>query len=387
MQSDIAISVQNLSKKYPLRQAHMNETGNLTRDFCALNNVSFEIRKGESIGIIGQNGSGKSTLLRILAGATKPTSGNVQIKGNVASILDIGAGFHTELSGRENVFMSGQSLLGYSKRDIEIVFDEIVAFSGIGEFIDEPVKNYSNGMYLRLAFSLMAHLDFDVYLFDEVLGVGDAAFREKCLDKIKKLSAQKKTFLLISHNMGEIARICNRAYFLRNGAISETLTIDEALLQYNNISEKKRIVFPEFVQQADVYFTNEIGEKNEYFSNEEVISVAIHHTFRALPQDVKIGIRLNDKLNNAVFNISPILTKEGIVEIDFSANRFSTKIPAYLLNAGFYSVDLVYFNNEKVIGEIKNINFFKIKLAERFTNGSMLGEDGIIMPFYTWETE
>ncbi len=205
MQSNIAISVKNLSKKYPLRQIQTDEIGNPINEFWALKGVSFEIKKGDSIGIIGQNGSGKSTLLRILAGATKPTSGNVEIKGNVASILDIGAGFHTELSGRENVFMSGQSLLGCSKKEIENVFDEIVAFSGIGEFIDEPIKHYSSGMYLRLAFSIMAHLDFDVYLFDEVLGVGDAAFREKCLEKIQQLSHQQKTFLLISHNMGEIA--------------------------------------------------------------------------------------------------------------------------------------------------------------------------------------
>lgn len=385
MQSNIAISVKNLSKKYPLRQIQTDEIGNPINEFWALKGVSFEIKKGDSIGIIGQNGSGKSTLLRILAGATKPTSGNVEIKGNVASILDIGAGFHTELSGRENVFMSGQSLLGCSKKEIENVFDEIVAFSGIGEFIDEPIKHYSSGMYLRLAFSIMAHLDFDVYLFDEVLGVGDAAFREKCLEKIQQLSHQQKTFLLISHNMGEIAKICNSAYLLKNGVISNALTIDEALLKYNNISQKNEVIFPEFVKQASVTLTNEMGQKNEYFSNEEAIFISIHNVFSTLSKDIKIGIRLSDRLNNAVFNLSPILTKDGIIDIDFSKNQFSTEIPAYTLNAGFYTVDLVYFDNENVINEIKNINYFKIKLAERFMTGNMLGEDGVLMPFYTWE--
>src|SRR5690606_26872536 len=175
MVNENAIIVENLSKVYQLQKPRVLEDGTLTHELKALDSVSFEIKRGESVGIIGPNGSGKSTLLKILAGVTKPTSGSVKIRGKVASILDIGAGFHPELSGRENVFLNGQ-IHGFSKKEIEAKFDEIVQFSGIEKFIGEPVKNYSNGMYLRLAFSIMANLDFDVYLFDEVFSVGDAEF-------------------------------------------------------------------------------------------------------------------------------------------------------------------------------------------------------------------
>lgn len=174
MKSNIAIEVINLVKTYSLRSQSSDGKG----EFKALDGVSFKVEKGQSVAIIGSNGSGKSTLLKILAGVTKPTSGSVAISGKVASILDVGAGFHPELSGRENILVNGQ-LLGFSKKEITPKIKDIIDFSGIGHFIHEPVKNYSNGMFLRLAFSIVVHLDFDVYLFDEVLGVGDAEFREK----------------------------------------------------------------------------------------------------------------------------------------------------------------------------------------------------------------
>ncbi len=198
---DIAIKVENLSKRYFLREPILDEaTGKQTNELWALKDVSFEIKKGESVGIIGPNGSGKSTLLKILAGVTKPTEGKITINGRVASILDIGAGFHPELSGKENVFLNGQ-IHGFSKKEIAAKFDEIVAFSGIEKFIDEPVKNYSNGMYLRLAFSIMAHLDFDIYLFDEVLSVGDAEFQMKSFQIIEKIKSKKASFCIAYHQM------------------------------------------------------------------------------------------------------------------------------------------------------------------------------------------
>lgn len=202
MNADTAIKVENLSKVYALRQPQVDENGNIIHEHWALKDVSFEIKKGESVGIIGPNGSGKSTLLKILAGVTKPTSGKVKIRGKVASILDIGAGFHPDLSGRENVFLNGQ-IHGFPKKEIESKFDEIVEFSEIKKFIDEPVKNYSNGMYLRLAFSIMAHLDFDVYLLDEVLSVGDENFRLKIANLVKSWKS-KKTLLIVTHDIEQI---------------------------------------------------------------------------------------------------------------------------------------------------------------------------------------
>lgn len=200
MDNDVAIKVENLSKVFLLRQPQTDENGNVVYENWAIKDISFEIKKGSSVGIIGPNGSGKSTLMKILAGVTQPTSGKISIRGKVASILDIGAGFHPELNGRENVFLNGQ-IHGFSKKEIERKFDDIVTFSGIEKFIDEPVKTYSNGMYLRLAFSIMAHLDFEVYLLDEVLSVGDQEFQNQCLLKIREINSTGKTFLIIHHNL------------------------------------------------------------------------------------------------------------------------------------------------------------------------------------------
>lgn len=241
--TDIAIKVENLSKVFPLRQAQVDNHGNSIHEYWALKDVSFEIKKGESVGIIGPNGSGKSTLLKILAGITKPTSGKVSIRGKVASILDIGAGFHPELSGRENVYLNGQ-IHGFTKKEIEVKFNEIVAFSGIEKFIDEPVKNYSNGMYLRLAFSIMAHLDFDVYLLDEVLSVGDEEFREKIIQLIKSWNDQK-TLVIVTHDFYQIETLFDRVISFNNKKAIESLNkptpIERLLNNYieeNNVQEE-----------------------------------------------------------------------------------------------------------------------------------------------------
>lgn len=227
MVNENAIIVENLSKVYHLQKPRVLEDGSMTHELKALDNVSFEIKKGESVGIIGPNGSGKSTLLKLLAGVAKPTSGKITINGRVASILDIGAGFHPELSGRENVFLNGQ-VHGFSRKEIQLKFDEIVEFSGIENFIDEPVKNYSNGMYLRLAFSIMAHLDFDLYLFDEVLSVGDECFREKVNILISKWK-DKKTIIIVSHENKFVQPLYNREI----GLIKSCLNYNKVLLKSN----------------------------------------------------------------------------------------------------------------------------------------------------------
>lgn len=214
------IEVNNVSKKYELHHLESDKKNNSV-DLWALQNVSFAVYEGESIGIIGPNGSGKSTLLKILSGITKPTTGEIIINGRVGSILDIGAGFNQELSGKENVFLNGQ-ILGFSKKEIKEKYDEIVRFSEIGKFINEPVKYYSNGMYLRLAFSIIAHLNFDVYLFDEVMSVGDTSFRAK----VAAFLNNRKTMILVSHNQQEIVNNTNRLITLKEGKIAATESIE-----------------------------------------------------------------------------------------------------------------------------------------------------------------
>jgi len=220
----------------------INKTHKYSEEFWALKDVSFEINKGDRVGIIGRNGAGKSTFLKILSQITEPTEGKVTINGRVASLLEVGTGFHPELTGRENIFLNG-SILGMSKREIQSKFDEIVAFSEVEKFLDTPVKRYSSGMYVRLAFSVAAHLEPDVLIIDEVLAVGDMAFQKKCLGKMEEVSGQGRTILFVSHNMQAIQKICTKGVLLNQGkiiAIGETTSVIE---KYLNESIDKKSVY------------------------------------------------------------------------------------------------------------------------------------------------
>jgi len=190
-----------------------------TQSIWALKDVSFEVQPGEVVGIIGRNGAGKSTLLKILSQITEPTQGRVEMRGRVASLLEVGTGFHPELTGRENIYLNG-AILGMTRREIESKFDQIVDFSGVERFIDTPVKRYSTGMYLRLAFAVAAHLDPEILIVDEVLAVGDAAFQKKCLGRMGEVARSGRTVLFVSHNMPAVRAICRRALLLNNGSIA-----------------------------------------------------------------------------------------------------------------------------------------------------------------------
>jgi ABC-type polysaccharide/polyol phosphate transport system ATPase subunit len=207
----------------------------------ALNDVSFDIKEGEAVGIIGRNGAGKSTLLKILSRITKPTSGFVDIYGTLGSILEVGTGFHPDLTGSENIYLNG-SILGLEKKEIDRLFDEIVAFTELEKFINTPVKYYSSGMYVRLAFAVSAYLERDILLFDEVLAVGDVAFQQKSLGKMKDLiGSGDRTILFVSHAMASIKKFCNRVIYLENGSIKEDGSADEVIPKYLNIAENLKV--------------------------------------------------------------------------------------------------------------------------------------------------
>jgi len=199
--------------------------------FWALKDVSFELKRGEVLGIIGRNGAGKSTLLKILSRITEPTEGYAEIRGRIVSLLEVGTGFHQELTGRENIFLNG-AILGMRRREIERKFDEIVAFSEVEKFIDTPVKHYSSGMYLRLAFSVAAHLEPEILLVDEVLAVGDAAFQKKCLGKMGEVAQEGRTVLFVSHNMGAISNLCRSALCLEDGRLADIGETESVIAGY-----------------------------------------------------------------------------------------------------------------------------------------------------------
>lgn len=261
----MVIKVENLSKEYRLGEMG---SGTISRDMNAwwakktgrenpnlkineinknislthhqaLSNISFEVNEGDVLGIIGKNGAGKSTLLKILSRVTTPTQGSIKVKGRIASLLEVGTGFHPDLTGRDNIFLNG-AILGMKKWEISNKFDEIVDFSGVEKFIDTPVKRYSSGMYVRLAFAVAAHLEPEILVVDEVLAVGDIAFQNKCLGKMREVSTQGRTILFVSHNMQAMSQLCNRGILLQNGKITYDGQIQETIKSYlsNSINSK-----------------------------------------------------------------------------------------------------------------------------------------------------
>jgi lipopolysaccharide transport system ATP-binding protein len=228
MDQNTAIRVENISKKYIIGQhkkssfvdtlSDILKPINQGEEFLALNCVNFEIKKGEVVGILGKNGAGKSTLLKLLSHITKPSSGRIEINGRIASLLEVGTGFHPELTGRENIYLNG-TILGMSRKEVKSKFDEIVEFSGIHKFIDTPVKNYSSGMYVRLAFAVAAHLEPEILVIDEVLAVGDAEFQQKCIGKMKDVANLGRTVLFVSHDMNAISNLCEKCILLEKGSI------------------------------------------------------------------------------------------------------------------------------------------------------------------------
>lgn len=237
MSSKPIITVQNLGKKYMLADSRVSHSRSImeeltslirgsssfkhqTEEFWALKDLNFSIQPGETVGIIGTNGSGKSTLLKILARVTWPTTGRVEIQGRVSALLEVGTGFHLELSGRENVFLSG-AMLGMKKAEVTKHFDEIVAFSGVERFLETPVKRYSSGMFLRLAFSIMTHLRSDVLIIDEILAVGDAQFQIKCLERMQMLVNEGRTILFVSHQFAKVQSLCKKTLWIKEGCLMD----------------------------------------------------------------------------------------------------------------------------------------------------------------------
>ena len=258
------IEVQNLSKKYTIgatqprylslrdsltstfkgvkNWANFDKSTPITNEFWALQNIDFQVNAGESIGIIGRNGAGKSTLLKILSRITPPTKGHAILRGRLASLLEVGTGFHPELTGRENVYFNG-SILGLRKAEIDKKFDEIVDFSGIERFIDTPLKNYSSGMQLRLAFAVAAHLEPEILIIDEVLAVGDAEFQKKCLGKMDEVSKSGRTVLFVSHNMDAIMKLCSKCIVLSQGKIDFIGNQFDSVSRYLQMQKMQKAIY------------------------------------------------------------------------------------------------------------------------------------------------
>ncbi|MEO6731349.1 MAG: ABC transporter ATP-binding protein [Ferruginibacter sp.] len=318
-----------------------------TSDYVwALKDINFEIQKGEIVGIIGRNGAGKSTLLKILSRTTGPTIGTVKMKGRIASLLEVGTGFHGELSGRDNIFLNG-AIMGMSKQEIKSKFDEIVDFAGVERYIDTPVKRYSSGMYVRLAFGVAAHLEPDILIVDEVLAVGDAEFQKKALGKMKEVSNREgRTVLLVSHNMTAIKNLCPQTIFMRNGTVSMMGDTDQVMNLYlshdKNSSLKQSFEEPGIAPGNDLVKMKRIEIVPKLLNIDEPITVytAIDIEFEFWNYSADTSLNLSMHLytinGECIFNVGTESKKLSI-----GLHKSTCEIPANLLNDGIYSISMM----------------------------------------------
>jgi lipopolysaccharide transport system ATP-binding protein len=359
--SDLAIKIENLGKCYRIR--HEGQSGYKTlrdtlaqpfvnffhpsrkkddptrEDFWALKDVSIEIKRGDRIGIIGRNGAGKSTLLKILSRITEPTTGRFEIHGRVTSLLEVGTGFHGELSGKENIYLNG-NILGMKRKEIQRKFDEIVDFSGVEKFLDTPVKRYSSGMYVRLAFAVAAHLESEILIIDEVLAVGDAEFQKKCFGKMEDVSkSQGRTVLFVSHNMGALKRLCNKGVLLERGEITAEGESAAVVDQYTNMGLTNYLFTPIRVKEIDVLVTNiSLNEDNDGLVVPSK-PLRIDIELDAQRDISNIGIELmisHDDTNGIVFSTNTKTRKNMDIQIKKGKNTISCLIHSFNLCSGRY---------------------------------------------------
>jgi lipopolysaccharide transport system ATP-binding protein len=376
------IKIENLSKEYRLGEVG---TGTIARDlnawyskmrgkedpgskidevkekgegyYKALSDVSFEINEGDVVGIIGKNGAGKSTLLKILSRVTTPTSGQFKVKGRIASLLEVGTGFHPDLTGRDNVFLNG-AILGMRKSEIRSKFDEIVEFSGVEKFIDTPVKRYSSGMYVRLAFAVAAHLEPEILIVDEVLAVGDIEFQNKCLGKMSEVSRQGRTILFVSHNMQAMSKLCTRGVLLKKGKLVADCGMEEAIKKYleENIASSSTFIIPEppGKEMLPGYATKiEIHDSKGELVNEvpagKLWQLKAFFTINKRTEHFLIGLNITDSMAvnvNTSFSDSLVLEPGNYVAV-FKQNMIFFAAGAYNLSLGLSSYERTfhYANN------------------------------------------
>lgn len=360
----------------------------------ALKDVSFDIKAGETVGIVGPNGAGKSTLLKILSRITEPTSGEAKLYGRVSSLLEVGTGFHQELTGRENIYLNG-TILGMHKSEIDSKFDEIVEFSGIEKFLDTPVKRYSSGMYVRLAFSVAAHLDPEIFLIDEVLAVGDYKFQEKCLGKMGEVTRQGRTVLFVSHNMKAVAQICTKGIMIDGGRIHCMGDVPTVIGEYVRQGHDDMAVarWPEEkspgnhqVRLLSVDIRDEDGQVKPKFEYRETISVCVK--FRILDDKPDYFLRMYLENQQGVL----VFVTTEVHQTKFRCGTYEAvyAIPARWLNEGRYSLQQVLFKVGYVSSpeDIARANYpasFEVGHYDEFTAGLLVRDPGVIRLDVKWK--
>jgi lipopolysaccharide transport system ATP-binding protein len=394
------ISISSLSKQYHigarekinrnLREAiteaftapirNFREIGRLTRQddhadtIWALKDVTFDVQEGEVVGIIGRNGAGKSTLLKILSRITEPTSGEIRLNGRVSSLLEVGTGFHPELTGRENIYLNG-TILGMRKVEIDRKFEEIVAFSEIEKFLDTPVKRYSSGMYVRLAFAVAAHLEPEILLVDEVLAVGDAAFQKKCLGKMGDVAKEGRTILFVSHNLAAVLSLCSRSFLLDQGALISSGPTEDVVNRYLQESKTKAEI--PLDQRNDrkgngtvrvTSFSLTSAQGNPSITSGDSLRISIGYSARKPPSGLNFLVGIYDQLNRPIFFLDS-RTAGGIPTSLEPTGNVSCLTGPINITPGPCIVNVALVVNEEIVDHIGSITSFDVEPADFYGTG------------------
>ena len=390
------IKIENISKKYNIghKEAYYSLRDQIAgffsgqkekqnEEFWALKDINLEIEQGDTIGIIGRNGAGKSTLLKILSQITPPTTGKITMGGRVASLLEVGTGFNPELTGRENIFLNG-AILGMTRKEITRKFDEIVAFSEIEKFLDTPVKRYSSGMYVRLAFAVAAHLEPEILIVDEVLAVGDAQFQKKCLGKMSEVGKSGRTVIFVSHNMAAIKSLCAKSLFLSKGEIVAFGKTDEIIEKYSDSfmgEDSYKITFDDQpdkemqLQEAKITFDEETQE----LDSDCQIEIEVNLKTRKIVEGAYLTFSILDAFDSVIYWTSDI-NSERFKKPEIGEVTLSCKCPKKLLTPGRYSIHfaIISLGKKTVFHEAEKRLFFEL----REPDSSLLASYGINTPGY-----
>ncbi|HQQ94600.1 MAG TPA: ABC transporter ATP-binding protein [Bacteroidia bacterium] len=396
--SEQAIRIENIGKMYILsHRAKGSESlvasigsglsnvfksgaGKSKEEFWALQGINAEIKKGERVGVIGRNGAGKSTLLKILSRVVKPSTGRIEYEGRMASLLEVGTGFHGDLSGRENIYLNG-SILGMSKREIDTRFDEIVAFSEVEQFLDTPVKRYSSGMYVRLAFAIAAHLEPEILIVDEVLAVGDAAFQKKCLGKMEEVSQKEgRTILFVSHNMATIQNLCNTCMYLSGGR----------MIKYGKTED----VIPEYLRASREMQSQDLSQRTDRSGNGKFrfmsfglkdtagqsliaghcgteLIIEIFARANTLLNQLELAMGVDDQYGQRVAHFSNLVTSSPFEKVNPGDHCFRIRIPRFPLKSGNYTFSLYSTVNGDVADWIQEAGNFDVEAGDFFKTGKL----------------
>lgn len=379
----------------PLLKIGAEDHGNRSGEYIwALRDITFDVRNGEILGVIGQNGAGKSTLLKILSRITEPTSGTIGMKGRVASMLEVGTGFHSELTGRENVYLNG-AILGMTKAEVDRKFDEIVDFSGVEQYIDTPVKRYSSGMQVRLAFAVAAHLEPEILLVDEVLAVGDVAFQRKCLNKMQSVGAEGRTILFVSHNMAAVRHLCTRGIVLDKGRNTYDGAIDDAVgyyldlmepQQHLTLADRKDRIGNGKLRLLAFRFLNQTGNPVSTLVSGETCSIGLSYVSgdgRPL-RHVTISLCIDTLQGERICLLQSNHSADGPTTLP-AEGELICEIPRLFLNTGLYSITAYIEVQNEVADWIRDAARVQVVMGDFFGTGKTPdSHDGHVLVDHKW---